>query len=88
MRAMVAMVILMGVLIFAGVGIIGVTILHRAATAGLAADVLLDEPAGTRIAAISPAGNRLAVLLTGGGADRVVLLDGSGHVVGHVGVRR
>ena len=88
MRAMLALVIGMGVLIFLGVAVIGVTILHRATSGGLAADVLLDEPAGTRIAAISPAGNRLAVLLTGGGLDRIVLLDGSGHVVGHVGVRR
>jgi hypothetical protein len=84
---MLALVIAMGVLIFAGVAVIGVTILHRAATGGATGDVLLDEPAGTRIAAISPAGNRLAVLLTGGGADRVVLLDGSGRVVGHVAVR-
>ena len=77
----------MGVLIFVGVAVIGVTILHRAAGGGVAGEVLLDEPSGTRIAGISPAGNRLAVLLTGGGADRLVLLDGSGHVVGHVGVR-
>ncbi len=88
MRAMLALVIGMGVLIFAGVAVIGVTILHRATTTVVAGDVLLDEPAGTRIAAISPAGTRLAVLLTGGGADRVVLLDASGRVVGHVGVRR
>ncbi len=88
MRAMVALVVAMGVLIFAGVAVIGVTILHRAAAGGITADVLLNEPPGTHIAAISAAGNRLAVLLNGGGAERIVLLDVSGRVVGHVGVRR
>ncbi len=52
------------------------------------ASVLLDEPAGTRIAGIAAVGDRLAVQLQGGGADRVVLLDPhTGAVVGRIGLR-
>ncbi len=88
MRALMALVIGMGVLIVAGVVTIGVTIMHRMAGGGAVADVVLDEPAGTRIAGVSPDGNRLAVLLNGGGPDRVVLLGPGGTVVGHVALRR
>ena len=38
--------------------------------AAVATSVLLEEPAGTRIAAIAAVGDRLAVQLQGGGADR------------------
>ena len=50
----------------------------------LAGTIVLDEPAGTRIASIAPAGPSVAVLLQGGGPDRIVLLNGAGQVVGHV----
>jgi hypothetical protein len=49
--------------------------------------VLLDEPAGTRIAGIASAGDRLAVRLQGGGSDRVVLVDPrTGAVAGRIGL--
>ncbi len=88
MRAMLAVVIVMGVLIVAGVGVLAVTIFNRMSLptpmVGRAAQVL-DEPAGTRMAAVSAAGDRLALLLQGGGPDRVVLVDPrSGLVVGRV----
>jgi hypothetical protein len=51
--------------------------------------VVLDEPAGTRIAGIAAAGDRLAVQLQGGGADRVVLVDPrSGAVTGRITLAR
>jgi hypothetical protein len=51
--------------------------------------LVLDEPAGTRIAGIAAAGDRLAVQLQGGGADRVVLVDPrSGAVVGRIALAR
>ena len=50
--------------------------------------VLLDEPAGTRIAGITSLGDRLALRLEGGGADRVVLLDArTGAIAGRIAVR-
>ena len=59
-----------------------------AAAPAVATSVLLEEPVGTRIAAIAAVGDRLAVQLQGGGADRIVLLDThSGAVVGRVGLR-
>ena len=92
MRWLVALVSVMGVLIIVGVGVVGVTILHRAgmgAGAGTAADVVLDEPAGTRLVGVAGVGDRLAVALTGGGADRVAIVDlRRGTVVSHVSLRR
>ena len=50
--------------------------------------VLLDEPAGTRIAGVAAAGDRVAIQLQGGGADRVVLVDPrTGAVAGHIRLR-
>ncbi len=69
--------ILLGVLIVLGTTVVGVTIVKRlsepAAPARIAAT--LDEPEGTRIAAIAATQDRLALHLQGGGPDRVVLLD-------------
>ena len=66
MRALVTLVSVMGVLIVLGVLTIAVTIFHRlsgpGSTAG--AETLLEEPAGTRMAAIAAAGDRLAVVLS------------------------
>jgi hypothetical protein len=69
--------ILLGVLIVLGTTVVLVTIVKRlsgpAAPTQIAA--ILDEPAGTRIAAIAATQDRLALHLQGGGPDRVVLLD-------------
>jgi hypothetical protein len=69
--------VLLGVLIVLGTTVVGVTIVKRmsepVAPGQIAAT--LDEPAGTRIAAIAATQDRLALHLQGGGPDRVVLLD-------------
>ncbi len=91
MRALVTLVTVMGVLIILGVVTIAVTIVHRlsepALTAG--AETLLEEPMGTRMAAVAASGNRLAVVLSGGGPDRLLLIDPqSGKVVGRLALAR
>ena len=87
MRALLVLVIGMGVLIVVGVGVIAVTIIHRmggAAPHALAGGVL-DEPAGTHIVGTSAYGDRLAVVLQGGGVDRIALFDPStGRTLGHI----
>jgi len=89
MRALQAAVIVMGVLIVAGVAVLGVTIVRRLSVPAAGQAAVLDEPAGTRMAGVSGAGDRVALLLQGGGPDRVVLLDPrSGRVVGRVALGR
>jgi hypothetical protein len=90
MRGLQAAVILMGVLIVVGVGVVGLTIVRRlSAPAPGAVALVLDEPAGTRMAGTASAGDRLAVLLQGGGPDRMVLIDPrTGAVAGRVGLAR
>ena len=80
MRAMITLVVAMGVLIVVGVAVIGVTIVSRLGGHGPATDLVLDQPSGTRIVAASLAGGRLAVVLQGGGPDRVVIVDTAGGV--------
>jgi len=79
-----AAVAVMSVLIVAGVAVIGVTIVRRAggraserAGGRLAAtaDMVLHEPAGTRIASVTASGDRIVLLLSGGGPDRLAVLD-------------
>ena len=90
MRFLKVLVIVMGVLIVAATTLLVVLIVRRIGGAAPAVPVaqiatVLDEPAGTHIAAIATAGDRLAVQLQGGGADRVVLVDPrSGDVVGRI----
>ncbi len=87
MRAMMALVIGMGVLIVAGVATLGVTIARRLSNSSVAAAIVMNEPPGTRIVSMAPAADRLAVLLQGGGPDRIVLLDPrSGAVAGRIGL--
>lgn len=52
------------------------------------ANVLLDEPAGTRITGVASWHGGLAVSLAGGGPDRVVLLDAALRVVARVTLAR
>ena len=76
MRGLLAIVVIMGVLIVAGVAILAATIVHRLSGSSVAqAAVTLVEPPGTHMQSIASAGDRLAILLTGGGPDRVVLVD-------------
>ena len=76
MRGLVALVIGMGVLIVLGTAVVIGTIVRRlSAPPAPAAEVVLQEPTGTHIAAASEAGNRLTAVLQGGGPDRVVVID-------------
>jgi hypothetical protein len=95
MRGLMAAVAGMGVLIVAMTVVVAVTLVHRMSARGglapesVAASLVLDEPAGTRIVSISPAGDRLAVLLQGGGPDRVLLVDAlHDRVVGRLSLGR
>lgn len=94
-RVLQAAVVGMGVLIVAGVIVLGATIARR--IAGPAAPAmpagpaltLLDEPAGTHVVQVTATADRLAVLLQGGGADRVLLLDpATGQIVGRIALAR
>ncbi len=88
MRGLLALVVAMGVLIVAGVAVVGVTVAHRlthiAVPAAVSASVVLGEPAGTQITGVSGLGDRLAIALHGGGPDRVVIVGAGGQVVGTV----
>lgn len=90
MRGLKIAVIVMGVLIVAGVAvIIGTLITRVAAPQGALAEMVLDEPAGTTIAAVSGPPERLVVQLRGGGPDRAVVLDlGRNRRVGAVALAR
>jgi hypothetical protein len=90
MRGLQAAVIFMGVLIVAGVAVVGTTIVRRVVVpVQNAGPVVLDEPAGTHMVSVTTAGDRLAVLLQGGGPDRVLLVDvRTGVVGGRVGLAR
>ena len=91
MKALVASVIVMGVLILVGtallIGTVARRALHHAAPASIASDrppLSLDQPAGTRIVSVTQqSGTRLAVVLTGGGtADRLLVWDlAAGRIV-------
>ena len=95
MRGLKAAVVGMGVLIVAGTVVLLFVLAQRMSpAAGPIASAafpgaVLDEPAGTRIAAVSAAPDRLAVQLQGGGPDRVVVVDTrTGRVLGRVGLAR
>ena len=90
MRFLKIITVVMAVLIVVGTTVLLVAIVRRIGSPAAPAQVavLLDEPAGTRIAGIAAVGDRLAVRLEGGGADRVVLLDArTGVVTGRIGLR-
>ena len=76
MQALKALTIVMGILIVGGTAVLGVVLARRlGGGTGAPVAIVLDEPTGTRIAAIAGAGDRLAVQLQGGGPDRLVLID-------------
>lgn len=90
MRALKAAVVGMAVLIVVGVVTLAVLLVQRVggSPAALAASVL-DEPAGTRIAALSTTPDRVWLLLQGGGVDRLVSVESrTGRVVGRVSLAR
>ncbi len=80
MRAVKIAAAVMAVLIVLGTTVLIVTVVRRlsapvAPSMTATAAAVLDEPAGTRIAAIAAVGDRLAVQLRGGGPDRIVFVD-------------
>ena len=79
-------VVAMGILIVAGVAVLGLTLVNRMSSAGTPiATILLDEPAQTRIAGTALAPDRLSLQLQGGGPDRVVVIDlKAGRILGRV----
>ncbi len=90
MRALMILVVAMGVLIVAGVaGLVGVVASRMVARRPEApAALVLDEPAGTRIAGVAAVADGLALRLQGGGVDRVVVMDPHLRVVGRIGLAR
>jgi len=87
MRALTILTVVMGVMIVAGVVVLGVTLVNRLNAPAAIGPAALDEPAGTSITQISAAGDRLSVLLHGGGPDRIVVLDvRNGHVITRTGL--
>jgi hypothetical protein len=92
MRGLQAAVVFMGVVIVAMVATIVLTLAHRMsapAPSAVASTVLLDQPAGTRIQAITALGGRLAILLQGGGPDRIIFVDPAhGPTLGSIALRR
>lgn len=85
MRALIALVVVMGLAILIGSTTLVVLLVQRAhaptpanlsgVTTPAPATLTLSEPEGTRIAATAVAGDRLVVQLSGGGPDRLVVLD-------------
>ena len=80
MQALKALVILMGILIVAGIAVIGFTISQRLAkpATGLPdlGEVTLGQPAGTTILSAIPGDGRLAVSVRlPDGATRIVIID-------------
>jgi len=96
LRALLAVVIFMGILIVAGMVVVGVTIAVRlsnlgdgekpAATLGGFGEAAVPIPAGCAIVESRPDGNRLIVRLgSGGRCDQVLVIDlRSGAVTGRL----
>ena len=89
MRTLKVVTIAMAVMIVAGIVVVGVTIMRRLngppGGATFAASVVLDEPAGTRIASVAGLPDRVIIQLQGGGPDRIVFVDPrSGQPMGRV----
>ena len=90
MQALKVAVVAMGILIVAGVVVLGVALTQRmSGNAAPLASLMLDEPPGTRIAGVALAPDRMAVTLTGAGPDRIVLIDlKSGRTLGRTALAR
>jgi hypothetical protein len=95
MRALKIATIVMGAFIVFGTTTLIIVVVHRMAAplpnvaAPAVAAVVLDEPAGTRVAGIAAVQDRLAIQLAGGGVDRVVLIDpATGAMAGRISLAR
>jgi hypothetical protein len=95
MKAIKTLVIFMGVLLVAGLGMLGYGLMSKAghkaahtqapapaAAAGFGT-VTVPLPAGARVESIVQAGERVVLRVTGGGGERVIVLDpATGQVAG------
>ena len=101
MRGLMAAVIGMGIMIVAGVTVLVVVMVQRMSASppsiasagnspsGPPANILIDEPAGTRVGTLSLAGDHLALALSGGGPDRVVVVDTrTGRIIARTALAR
>lgn len=94
MRFLTVISVVMGVLIVAGTAVLVIALVRRApATVSAGQDagapVVLDEPAGTRIAGADGTADALVLRLVGGGPDRVVVVDArSGRVIARAALAR
>ncbi len=99
MRILKVAVVVMGVLIVAGTTALVVLIARGMSTLGTphagtpqatTPQAALDEPAGSRIVAMTRVANGLALALQGGGEpDRVVVIDpANGRVLLRIGISR
>ena len=92
MRALKALVIVMGVLIVAGTAVVIVTVAKRVSQAGRAASgsvaASLTLPAGCKVAEMTTIGDRLALRLEGEGDCRQILLvdPATASITGHIGL--
>lgn len=98
MRAIKGLVVFLGVLLLAGLGVLGYGLYSKApgkgtpsAISGRAATVSVPEfgqlavpvPAGSRVEQMVVAGERVVLRLSGGGPERILVLDpGQGKVAG------
>lgn len=98
MRAIKALVVFLGVLLLAGLGLLGYGLYSKApmkgtptAAAGAPAiapaaefgQLAVPVPAGSRIEQMVVAGDRVVLRLSGGGPERILVLDpGQGKVAG------
>ena len=87
-RALIALVVILGILIIAGVGGIIVTAVSRLrGPVNSAAPVALHIPApGEHLAGMQADGNRLLLHLTGPNGDEIVVLDQNFKVLGRITV--
>ncbi len=90
MRALKIAVGAMGVLIIGATIALVVLVVQRVSGPGAAtASAVLDEPAGTRIAAATASSDWIVLQLQGGGSDRVVVVDPrNGRVLSRVALAR
>ena len=89
MRGLKVAVAVMGVLIVAGTATLLVLLVNQVGGTPNAAGIVLDEPAGTRIAATSATRGQVVLQLQGGGPDRIVIVDlRAGRAVSRVGLSR
>lgn len=85
-RALIALVVILGILIIAGVGGIIVTAVSRlrgSVNSPAAVATHITAPGG-HLAGIQPDGNRLLLHLTGPNGDEIVVLDQNFRILGRI----